>query len=94
MLEHKQIFVMRHCKMCSECEDRFGRDMTIKRMFVSHTNDPNKFICTTPGCCGFTETLTDEEIEESKVEDAQLNNKEVYKNDISGNKSNNLETRE
>ena len=67
MIEHEQIFVMRHCKMCSDEKDKWGRRFTNDRMFISHANNPNKFICTSPGCCGYTEELTDEEIEETKI---------------------------
>jgi transposase-like protein len=69
MLEHEQIFVMMNCKVCGKETDRWKKTYIIERSFVSHTNDPHKFIC---GNCGYTISLTDK-----GLKDAQLNIQEV-----------------
>ena len=67
MKEYEQIFLTRHCKHCSEQEDKFGRVYAAERKFVSHVNDPNRFVCST---CGIFTNLTNKEIK-----DIQLNAK-------------------
>ena len=74
MIEYEQRFLTMYCKHCSEQDDQFGRSYTSKRKFVSHVNEPNKFVCSS---CGISTNLTDEEIR-----DIQLNQTEVTKNDI------------
>lgn len=72
MIEHEQINIIKFCKRCSEEKDKWGRKKKTERKFISHVNDPNRFVC---GSCGCFVKLTDKEIK-----DAQLNTMEVKEN--------------
>ncbi len=64
MKEHKQIFVIMYCKLCSEETGSWGRAYKVERQFISHTNDPNKFIC---GSCGCSIRLTEKELKNAQL---------------------------
>ncbi len=59
MKEHKQIFVTMYCKLCSKETGKWGGKFETERKFISHVNEPNRFVC---GNCGVFIHLTDEEI--------------------------------
>ncbi len=73
MREYEQIFLVLYCKNCSKTIDRFQREQISDRKFVSHVNEPNRFVCST---CGRFYNISNK-----KIKHIQLNKTEVTKND-------------